>query len=98
MIKVEQEPNRGCRVQHQKVRVCKLCFQLYSRSSYYKSGCAYAPPRAYVAPPLHVHGYLLTSLWVYTLDRESYYYVFPKKNHIRGDNISEESSKNIKIL
>ncbi|GAU22865.1 hypothetical protein TSUD_376760 [Trifolium subterraneum] len=29
----------------------------------------------------------------YTLDHESYYQVFPKNNHIRGDNVSEESSK-----
>jgi hypothetical protein len=29
----------------------------------------------------------------YTLDHESYYHVFPKNNHIRGDNVSEESSK-----
>ncbi|GAU51814.1 hypothetical protein TSUD_416010 [Trifolium subterraneum] len=29
----------------------------------------------------------------YTLDHESYYQVFHKNNHIRGDNVSEESSK-----
>jgi hypothetical protein len=29
----------------------------------------------------------------YTLDRESYYQVFPKNIHIIGDNVSEESSK-----
>jgi homeobox-leucine zipper protein len=29
----------------------------------------------------------------YTLDYENYYHVFPKNNHIRVDNISEESSK-----
>ncbi|GAU51138.1 hypothetical protein TSUD_300710 [Trifolium subterraneum] len=29
----------------------------------------------------------------YTLDHESYYQVFPKNNHIRGDTVSEESSK-----
>ncbi|GAU12507.1 hypothetical protein TSUD_377580 [Trifolium subterraneum] len=29
----------------------------------------------------------------YTLDHESYYQVFPKNNHIRGDTVFEESSK-----
>ncbi|GAU49528.1 hypothetical protein TSUD_377410 [Trifolium subterraneum] len=34
----------------------------------------------------------------YTLDYESYYQVFPKKNHIRGDIVSEESSKYLGIV